>query len=219
MINKVLRGALVLCCISTGLAFAKETPQAFFTRLRVETLNKLPVRFKASLTGITIENKLKTIPRNSYTDPARKPVVVLSYDRAQSLDLKVENVDELYQDLFAQYVRLFTLGPILSSMDNAALLERYDFSLEYTSTGLIQLRIRLKEAENSFLAYVNPADMSILRMDYFVGSQILTSTLIKYVAKTRNGKKYSIPSTFVVKTFNQASDRPDSFKLEDIRIP
>ncbi len=220
MWNKVLRGCGLILLISISGLAAKENPQDFFKKMRAEMFNQIPSEFTANLTGVTIDNKLKAIPRSSYKAAGLKPEVVLTYDRKKALELKVANVDELYEDLFAQYVRLFTLGPILSNMADSVLFERYDFELEYTSAGLVQLRIRMKDAENSFLAYVNPADMTILRMDYFMGQKLMTSTLIKYSNKTRHGKKYNLPTTFMVKTFTPNDDgKPESFKLENILIP
>ncbi len=210
---------MFLLIFSGTMVFGVESAESFFKRLRAETLQNLPQQFTARLDGPTIDQKIKSIPSTSYIKAGVNPQVKLTFDKKEAISIKVENVDELYEGLFAQYVRLFTLGPILTSISDEQLLERYDFEMQYSGSGLVKLRIQLKEAQNSFLAYVNPSTMQILRIDYFMGTEILSSTLLKYRLKKRSGKSYQIPNMFMVQTFKPKQNKPESFKLEDISIP
>lgn len=195
-----------------------------FARSAVKSLQKmreglfdaLPTAFEAHLTGKLIEKKLKTIPTD-YVTKGKQPFVKLSYNKSRGIRIIVWNVDELYADLFQQYVRFFTLGPILTTEKFDSITNRYQASYAFSNqTSILQLSIR--NSENLFRLYPNKDQNSLNRVDYLAGDQILSSTVIVSQNFTKKGKIYRIPVKFLTKSGGTTERLPNLFKLEKIRI-
>ncbi len=198
-------------------AAAQQDPLTYFKQIRDATYSLLPDSFHGELTGALIEEKLKTIPRD-YVDRGKTPFVALSFSKTTGVVLEVKNVDELYKDMFEQYVRFFTLGPILSTRTDDAALNRYDYLFANQAGDIVVMTVQLKNSENKFQIYINKSTSQIDRVDYYMGEQILSSVIVQYQSFTRNGKTYKIPVKFIVKTFDEGESLPQVFQIKNVAI-
>lgn len=196
---------------------AQDDPVAFFKQIREATYSLLPESFQGQLTGRLIDDKIRTIPRD-YVDAGKTAFVSLSFSKTAGVTVEVKNVDELYKDMFEQYVRFFTLGPILSTRTGDADLARYDYKFTQQSGSVVVLSVQLKNSENRFEIYVDKTLSQILRADYFVGTEMMSSVIIVYQKFTKNGKEYNIPVKFLVKTFDGGESLPQVFEIKNVTI-
>lgn len=208
--------AISLIIFIFGQGFAEEDPIEFFKTLRRKTFATLPAEFSGMVTSKTIEKKLKTIP-NDYVVKGKSAYVLLTFSKTNGVKIEVKNVDPLYTDMFQQYVRFFTLGPMLSTKSDDAVLRKYEFKFSETSGNLIMLRLRIKNAANNFIIYTDTLKYKIGRVDYLMEDEILSSTIIQYNAKKKGNKTYRVPVKFIVKIMG-GDARPDYFAISNIKI-
>lgn len=203
----------------TVFAYAQSTPAQYFFEVRKAIYDKLPASFTAKLTGKPIEKELDKIPANALLDAKKKPWVELVFKREAGISVKVKNVDEFYEDLFGDYVSFFTLGNILSNQSEQSLMNKYDFSFFLDSPGTKVLTLKLKpaNAENKLNLYVDNSQKKIIRVDYLLGNDLITTTSIIYVEK-KGKKTYLVPQKFLVKVFEGAQEKVLIFDLTDITI-
>lgn len=216
MIKKIFT-IIAILMLGAGMASAQQDPLTYFKQIRESTYSLLPESFRGELTGSLIQEKLQTIPRD-YVDRGKTPVVMLTFSKTTGVKIEVANVDELYKDMFEQYVRFFTLGPILSTRTDDAALNRYDYSFAVQQGNITVMSVQLKNSENKFQIYINKDTMQIDRVDYFTGAEMLSSVIVVYQSFTRNGKTYKIPVKFIVKTFEGGEQQPDIFEIRNVTI-
>ncbi|OHD57358.1 MAG: hypothetical protein A2Y33_07695 [Spirochaetes bacterium GWF1_51_8] len=216
LLRKTAFFLIALGCFAQIL-FAQSGPAEYFFGVRKAIYDKLPVSFSAQLTGKQIEKELEKIPKNAMLDGSKKPWVELIFQRDAGVSVKVKNVDEFYEDLFGDYVRFFTLGNILSNQSEQSLSAKYDFSYFMDSPGTKILALKLKPAnsENKLHLYVDNTTKKIVRVDYLLGKDLITTTSIVYVAK-KGKKDYLIPQKFLVKVFEGAQEKVLIFDLLNI---
>ena len=206
--KRILIGSVCIVALA-GTVYAQKDPVAFFLKLRAATMSKLPDTFSGLLTGKTISQKMTTIPQNSIINKGVKPYVQITYSKVSGVTIKVKNVDELYEDLYAQYVKFFTLGPVLTKESDQAILQKYTFSFSPMKGKTISMLIGLKSAKNYYEVLIDTDAMQIQKVDYYIDKEIVSSTVLSY---TKSGKN-SIPTTFMVKTFNGAKSTVDVFNI------
>jgi hypothetical protein len=201
------------------IAYAQTNPAQYFFEVRKAVYDKLPVSFSAKLTGKPIEKELDKIPKTALLDGKKKPWVELVFKRDAGVSVKVKNVDEFYEDLFGDYVSFFTLGNILSNQSEQSLLNKYDFSFFLDSPGTKVLTLKLKpaNAENKLNIYVENSSKKIVRVDYLLGKDLITTTSVIYVVK-KGKKEYLIPQKFLVKVFEGVQEKVLIFDLDDIAV-
>ena len=214
--SKILSTLLTLIFVSTPL-FAKSA-KSFFAVVREQNLKQLPSSFSARISGKTIRQKLAAIPKSAYLDTKKAAWVRLDYTKSNSISILVANTDDLYRDLFAQYVRFFTLGPVLSDTPIESIYQQYEISYKIQGKTAVMLKLGIKGAQNHFLFYVNQKNKRVQRVDYYMGDKIMSSTIIGYVAKSFKGKVYVLPSRFFVKMFGGKDHHPEIFKLDRFEI-
>ena len=199
------------------MAFSKSA-DSFFADLRAQNIKLLPESFSARISGKTINRKLSAIPKSAYLDVKKNIWVKLDYSKSNSISIVVANTDELYRDLFSQYVRFFTLGPVLSDTPLKSILEQYDISYKMRGKKTAVLKLGIKGAQNYFLLYVDSDSKKVQRVDYYMGKKIMSSTILKYVSKSHKGKIFRLPSMFFVKVFSGKDRRPEIFRLDRFSI-
>lgn len=222
----VILTAFVLTFLSINLkAVAQEQPEPskpakeYFLGLRKTILDGLPVSFTGELTGKSIEQKLKNIPKDAYLDKKKRIYVRLQYSKKSGIRLAVQNVEELYRDLYSDLPRqIFAFDLILSSEKNDTMLNRYAYSYQSRKDNLIILKLTIKSAENALMIYATPRDNRIQRMDYMLGNQLLSSTIIVYqTVKSSSGKESQIPVRFLTKTFDGPDSRPEVLDIRNVQ--
>lgn len=198
---------------STVSLFADDDAVAYFKELRENIYTRLPDSFSGELTGKMIEEKLDSIP-DDYILSKSGAYVELSFSKTSGVDIIVKDVDFLYEDLFEQYVRFFTLGPVLSTQSSDTILKKYEFSFSTGSDDTIVLNLRFKNADNNFDIYVSAETYEIQKVDYYLDEDILSSVIIVY----DEVDDYTIPQTFLVKTFESGESLPEVFEIENISV-
>ncbi len=207
----VLLGMLMM----SGMGFGR-SPEESLQTVRSNMFKLLPSAFEARLTGKVIEAKLKTIPAD-YVLKGKEAFVQLSYHKKRGIRIVVQNVDELYSDLFQQYVRFFTLGPILTTEEFSSITNRYQIDYVFPSNFSV-LGLTVRNSENMFRLYLDKNRKGFVRVDYLVGKKILSSTVIVSQSFKKFGKIYSIPVKFLTKTGGTTDRLPSLFKLDRIQI-
>jgi hypothetical protein len=214
--------ALVFLAAQTALSQVKNDPTAseYFKSLRSKVTANLPSQFTGELSGKTINAKIGNIPQDSLLDKKQRAYVQLAYSKKKGIGITVRNVDELYQDLYRDLPKqIFAFDLILSSDNNESFLKKYDFSWQSQSPGLNVLRLGIRSAENALLIYVRPDVLQIQRIDYALGQQLLSSTIVTYSEITNKGKKYLIPTRFITKAMDaDGRNRPEVIDIGAIYI-
>ncbi len=198
-----------------GPAAAKE----YFLGLRKTILDGLPASFSGELSGKSIEKKLGNIPPDSRLDPSKRVYVRLNYSKKGGIGLRVQNVDELYRDLYSDLPRqIFAFDLILSSEKNEQFIGKYAFSFHSRQENLVVLKLAIQSAENALLLYSKPNENRIQRIDYMLGNSLMSSTIIVYQPVQAGGKTYQVPARFLTKTFETQDPRPEIFDIRNIQI-
>jgi hypothetical protein len=223
LIGSVLT-AMTFLILTVSMALAQEkkvqTAVDYFKAVRTSVTANLPAQFTGELSGKTIDGKIRNIPQDSLLDKKQRAFVQLAYSKKTGIAVVVRNVDELYQDLYRDLPKqIFAFDLILSSENNDPFLKKYDISYQSQTPELIILRLGIRSAENSLLLYIRPDSRLIQRIDYSLGKQLLSSTIIAYGDWTNSGKRYVIPSKFITKTLDaEGRNRPEILELGDIRF-
>jgi hypothetical protein len=196
------------------------TAVEYFKVLRTITLDNLPGTFTADLWGKSMANKLESIPKESYLDKNKKLRVEMNYSKSNGIFIEVKNADELYKDLYKDLPRqFFALDMILSSEKNDSFVSKYDISYISSEQGLVLLKLRIKSAENSIVLYADRAKNLIMRVDYMIGKDLISSTIISYKVMAGKNRNYNLPEKFISKSFRDTKDtRPDLFEINNIKI-
>ncbi len=194
--------------------------EVYFKDIRNASLEKLPPSFSADLKGRSIEKKLASIPRDSYLDKNKNVTAAVIYSKEKGITIIVQNVDDLYRNLYQDLPRqFFAFDILLSRHETDAFLKKYNISYQLKENNLIILKLRIKDAENTLLLYVNMDNKQIQRLDYLLGEDIMSSTIISYNDYSSEGKNYSIPVRFISKIFaNKNDSRPDLFEMDNLRL-
>lgn len=192
----------------------------FFTALRNTTTKNLPIKFAGELSGKSIDEKIRNIPQDSYLNAKQRAYVQLAYSKKTGISITVRNVDELYRDLYRDLPKqIFAFDLILSSEKNDSYVKKYDISYQTKSSNLVILRLGIRSAENALLLYVIPGLDRIQRIDYTLGKQLMSSTIVVYSDLTNAGKRYLIPSRFITKTMDpDGRNRPDMLEVKNIQF-
>jgi hypothetical protein len=218
MLNKSLFLAVMLIFMSSAVSFANTEARDLFQQLREKTFARLPDKFTARLSGRSIDEKLESIPKD-YIEEGKSAFAQLEFSKENGISIKVKNVDFLYEDLFEQYVRFFSLGPVLSTRMDSSMLDRYDINFAGDSPGNRSiLDVKFRNAQNKFLFYLALENFDIMRVDYLIEDRLLSSTLIRYKDHKVGNKTYRIPDRFIVRTPEAAQGRPEYFDVSDIRF-
>lgn len=181
--------------------------ETYFKNLRNSILENLPESFTGELNGKTIAKKLGSIPKDSYLEKNKRIYVEFRYTKASGIAVEVKNVDELYKDLYKDLPRqLYAFDLILSSKDNDSFTDKYDISYHSTESNSIVIRLNIKSAENNLLLFVNTQTNQIMRIDYAMGKDLLSSTLIGYGNFISGEKKYLIPNRYLSKTYKDSKE-------------
>lgn len=207
--------------LTAALSFGASTnAQEYFKLLRQQNLNRLPARFTAEWSGVTIQKKLLTIPKDSYVNKQGRVYVELQYSSKDGLALKVKNVDSLYEGLYQDLPRqVFAIDLILGSEKSEANLARYDISFDPDEGNYKKVRLTLKGALNNLRLFVDPANNRIVRVDYYLGEDLLNSTMVSYQSVKARNRTYLFPAAFITKTFREGQgSRPESFELKGIVV-
>lgn len=222
-ILRIMALAVMAAVFAVSGGFAQDKEQSatdYFKALRLKVTGSLPAKFTGELTGKSIEAKMRNIPPDSLLNRSQRPFVQLGYSKKNGIAVVVKNVDDLYEDLYRDLPKqIFAFDLILSSENNDPFLKKYDISWYSRSAGLNVLRLGIRSAENALLLFVRPDTMQIQRIDYLMGKQLLSSTVITYGDWTNNGTGYVIPSRFITKTMDpDGKSRPETFEIGSIRF-
>lgn len=199
----------------SGSLFAESDAIDYFLDLRLNTFAMMPESFTGELTGDSIEEKLETIPEDYIEDDGA--YTELSFSQSDGLEIVVKNVYFLYEDLFEQYVRFFTLGPLLSTQSDAAVLARYEMEFTEYAEKII-LDLRYQSADNYYEIYFDAETYEVFRVDYYMDEELFSSVLIQYKDVTDGGETYSIPAKFFVKTIDDDVETLEIFEIENISV-
>lgn len=190
----------------------------YFKALRGVITQNLPAKFTGELSGKSIDEKIGNIPRDSYLKANQRAYVQLAYSKKSGIAITVRNVDELYKDLYRDLPKqIFAFDLILSSEKNDSYIKKYDISYQSRDTNLVILRLGIRSAENALIIYVIPGTDRIQRIDYALGKQLVSSTVLVYNDVVSKGKRYIIPSKFITKTIDASGrNRPDVLEVKNI---
>lgn len=228
MKRATLISALALFITSAGLSYGADTNTAspalsaadYFKLLRSETLAKLPDSFSGELVGGSINKKMESIPKDAYSVKNKSPYVEISYSKKKGIAVVVRNVDELYRDLYRDLPRqFFAFDILLSTQTTNTIYSKYDYSYQRQEGDSVVLKLTVRGAENALLIYVDKTANEIKRVDYAMGKDFLSSTIIVYEEFENAGRKVKIPVKFLTKVITQDKDsRPDIFDIKNVKI-
>lgn len=216
--------AFIICILPAVFIYSQQKQEipaeVYFKEVRNASLEKLPPFFSADLKGRSIEKKLSSIPKDSYLDKTKNVTTAVFYSKEKGISITVQNVDDLYRDLYQDLPRqFFAFDILLSRHDTDAFLKKYDISYYMKENNLVILKLRIKEAENTLLLYVSQDNMKIQRLDYLMGEDLKSTTIISYKEYISGNKSFTIPVKFISKIFANKNDtRPDVFEMDNIRL-
>jgi len=214
--EKILSWFLMIFLI-TGIGFSEETSskaKEVFKEVYEKILSSLPSGFSAELKGESIEKKLKSIPKDSYIDKNKRIYLDVNYSKSEGISFVVRNADELYKDLFKNLPKQIFAFDLLFSK-NTNIFEKYEVKIELEDEKNLILSLSPKKAENKGIIYYDKSSGRVMRIDYQVGTDLLSTTIVMY--KSING--FQIPYKFITKEVTrEKSTLPEIYELDNIRI-
>ncbi len=216
--------SIIIFFIAISAAVPEDKPQLppldYLKDIRIKTLGNLPDNFTGVLFGVNITNKLASIPKDSYLDKNKKIFVEIRYDKVSGISIIVQNVDELYRDLYKDLSKqFFAFDLILSSQSNDSFLDKYDVSYNNNNESTVVLKLNVKQAENALLLYINSKNNQIIRVDYLLGKDILSSTIVSFGQYRSGNIIYFIPDKFITKVLNNSREtKPEILDIIGIKI-
>jgi hypothetical protein len=203
-----------------GSAFSQqETADKLFRDIRKSSIERLPDSFTAELKGESIDKKLSSIPRDSYLDKSKGITVAVSYSKRKGISIQVMNVDDLYRDIYKDLPRqFFAFDILLSDKSTESFLSQYDVSFYNGGDEMPVLKLRIRNAENTVLIYINKEDNQIKKIDYLLGNSLMSTTQVFYDSFSIEGKNYSIPARFVSKITGNNSEKTEVFEIVNINL-
>ncbi|MGA2141654.1 MAG: hypothetical protein ABSG94_04450 [Brevinematales bacterium] len=215
----------ILFSIYTSLFCQQDRSAAdFFKDVRMASIDALPDKFSAGLSGQSIEKKLSSIPKDSYLDKSKNVTAMVIYSKTKGITITVVNVDDLYRDIYKDLPRqFFAFDILLSERTTDSFLNKYEVS--YYGKGPegadpVILKLRIRGAENNVLLFVDRATLQIRRIDYLLGENLMSTTQVIYNDYDQGGKTYSIPCRFLSKigTGGGNSGRSDVFEMVNVAL-
>ncbi len=186
-----------------------------FAKIHSSLLTNLPDSFTGELKSRNIQKNLNNIPKDSYIDKNLRIYVEVSYNKKTGISFTVKNVDELYKDLYKNLPKQIFAFDLLLSKTDPQVLEKYDVSTEFNSETALILSLRIKNSENKISLYIDKKVNKILRIDYSMGKNFISSTIILY----KDIKNYSIPYKFITKNVSsKESTTPEIYEIDNIQI-
>ncbi|MEJ5284282.1 MAG: hypothetical protein ACP5Q5_07010 [Brevinematia bacterium] len=191
------------------------TPKEEFANIHSSLLTKLPDSFTGELNSKNIQKNLNNIPKDSYLNKNARVYVEVSYNKTNGVNFIVRNVDELYRDLYKNLSKQIFAFDLLLSKASPNLLDKYDIIKELDTETASIFSLRIKNSENKVSLYIDKQVNKILRIDYSMGKNFTTSTLILY----KDIKNYSIPYKFITKNItSKESSTPEFYEIDNIQI-
>ncbi len=191
------------------------TPKEEFANIHSSLLTNLPDSFTGELKSKNIQKNLNNIPKDSYLNKNARVYVEVSYNKTNGVNFIVRNVDELYRDLYKNLSKQIFAFDLLLSKASPNLLDKYDISKELDTETASIFSLRIKNSENKVSLYIDKQVNKILRIDYSMGKNFTTSTIILY----KDIKNYSIPYKFITKNItSKESSTPEFYEIDNIQI-
>ena len=221
--NKIIITIITLLIFSTSL-FCQEdenkkvSSMDFFIGIRNTTLDMLPYTFRGILTGTIIDNRIAKIP-SDYIVEGKKLYTEITYNKSGEIIIKVRNLNkdgaDFYEDLFSQYSRFFSLGPLVSGYTDDDIRNKYEAKTVSQNKTNIVLSVNVKSAENKYILYIDKNDYIPVKVESenFQDDYIIN---VDYQNVTLTDKKYRIPSYFEV--IYKMDDVTNHFEINDIKI-
>lgn len=191
------------------------TPKQEFANIHSSLLKNLPDSFTGELNSRNIQKNLNNIPKDSYINKNARVYVEVNYHKTNGVSFIVRNVDELYRDLYKNLSKQIFAFDLLLSKTSPNLLDKYDFTKEIDSETTFVFSLKIKNSENKVLLYIDKKLNKILRIDYSMGKNFTTSTIILY----KDIKNYSLPYKFITKNMtSKESSTPETYEIDNIQI-
>lgn len=191
------------------------SPKEEFANIHSSLLTNLPDSFAGELKSKNIQKNLNNIPKDSYLNKNARVYVEVSYNKTNGVGFVVRNVDELYRDLYKNLSKQIFAFDLLLSKASPNLLDKYDVIKELDTEKGIIFSLRIKNSENKVSLYIDKQLNKILRIDYSMGKNFTTSTIILY----KDINNYSIPYKFITKNItSKESSTPETYEIDNIQI-
>ena len=219
--DRVFFVVLAFLIFLSDLCFSESNISAvdFFNLIRRESLVKLPDQFTCTMSSKTIAKKMESIPSDSILDKKSRPYVQFGYSKASGVQILVQNVEDLYRDLYKDLTRQFFAIDLLLAARNQQTNTRYEISWLNPGDEVKILKLNIPSAQNNLLVYYNIKNKQVFRVDYRLGNQVASSSIIAYQVITSSNKSYEIPVRFLTKVFkNNAEQLPETLEFSNFKI-
>lgn len=214
-ISAVLTALIVLTVTLYSQTVSDPEAVNYFKDLRQKTLDRMPDRFTAEITGKTISDKLSSIPKDYVSNG--KPYVEVGYGKDKGFQIQVRNVASYYTDLYRDYARFLNFGMNLSNQTTDSFISRYVVTFVSRDNSLIKLKMQIKGAEDANVLYVDRNLNRVLRVDTMRGNDIILSTIVSYTDIRSGDKTFSLINRMVTKRF-KPSEAVEALEIKGFKV-
>ncbi|MCX7821762.1 MAG: hypothetical protein N2258_08850 [Brevinematales bacterium] len=207
---------IIILFLFMNFSFAQQNnPKEEFEKIHSSLLTNLPESFSGELKSQNIQKNLNNIPKDSYINKNARVYVEVTYSKKNGINFVVKNVDELYRDLYKNLPKQIFAFDLLLSRTEPKLIEKYEVATELDTETTLILSLRIKNSENKISIYIDKKVNKILRIDYAMGKNFMTSTIVLY----KDIKGYSIPYKFITKNLtSKENTMPEIYEIDNIQI-